>query len=407
MQIMTLASALAMDKKDSVETSAITPAVPPAGQEPAAAQAEEVFPSERHVPVDARGASLAILATLALVFALQWAAEFLVPVVLGIFLAYTLNPLVVWLERIRIPRALGTCIVMLAVLGGAVAAANTLHTEFLSILERLPAATGKVSRALTKAKGSQPGAVQQMQAAAAELEKATNQATGQAPPKRPAEPAPPAIRVRDWIWAGSISAIGFVSGAVMVLFLVFFLLWSGDAFKRKLVHLTGPSLSSKKITIQILEEINTSIQRYMFMLLVTNVLLALLMWMALRAIGLENAGGWAVVAGFLHIVPYFGPLIITVLTGLTAFMQFESISMAMLVAGTSLTIATLIGMFVTTWMTGKIAQMNPAAVFIGLLFWGWLWGVWGLLLGVPIIVVIKVISEHVEGMQPIAELLAE
>jgi predicted PurR-regulated permease PerM len=131
------------------------------------------------------------------------------------------------------------------------------------------------------------------------------------------------------------------------------------------------------------------------------------MWAALRAIGLENAGGWAVVAGFLHVIPYFGPLMITLVTGVTAFMQFESISMAALVAGTSLTIATLIGMFVTTWMTGKIAKMNPAAVFISLLFWGWLWGVWGLLLGVPIIVVVKVIAEHVEDMEPIAELLRE
>jgi predicted PurR-regulated permease PerM len=396
-------------KNPSTETLPAGPAQDQAARvAPAEPKAEEVFPAAPHPPVSARGLSLAILATLAVVFALQWAAKFLVPVVLGIFLAYTLNPLVGWLERIRVPRALGTCIVMLAVLGGAVAAGNSLHTEFMSILERLPAATEKVSRALSKAKGVQPGAVQQMQQAATALEKATNQAAGVQPgPKRAPEAAPPAIRISDWIWAGSISAVGFVSGAVMVLFLVFFLLLSGDTFKRKLVHLTGPSMSNKKITVQILEEINTSIQRYMFMLLVTNALLALLMWIVLRAIGLENAGGWAVVAGFLHIIPYFGPMIITLVTGLTAFMQFESISMAALVAGTSLTIATLIGMFVTTWMTGKIAKMNPAAVFIGLLFWGWLWGVWGLLLGVPIIVVVKVIAEHVEDMEPVAELLRE
>jgi predicted PurR-regulated permease PerM len=366
---------------------------------------DDEFPSQPKALVDARGMSLAVLATLAVVFAVQWSAKFLVPVTLGIFLAYTLNPLVVWLERLRIPRGLGTCIVLLAVLGGTAAGANALHTEFMSILERLPAATAKVGKAL-RAKG-QPSAVQQMQAAATELEKATNQAAGVQPPAKRAEPPPPAIRVRDWIWQGSISAVGFVSGATMVLFLVFFLLWSGDTFKRKLVKLTGPSMHNKKITVNILEDINSSIQKYMFMLLVTNSLLAVLMWGALRAIGLENAGGWAVLAGFLHIIPYFGPVIITVLTGLTAFMQFESLSMAMLVAGASLAICTVIGMFVTTWMTGKIADMNPAAVFIGLLFWGWLWGVWGLLLGVPIIVIIKVIAEHVEDMEPIAELLRE
>jgi predicted PurR-regulated permease PerM len=402
-----------------VSTTPATEPVDPkpvvAEQEPAAAdtsaegpQATEVFPSAPQSTVKAHGLPLAVLATLAFVFALQWAAKFLVPVVLGILLAYTLNPLVAWLERMRIPRALGTSIVMLALLGGAGAAGNSLHTEFMSILERLPEATSKISRAVSKSKGSPPGAVQQMQQAASELEKATNQATGVTPPpKRAPETTPAGIRVRDWIWAGSITAVGFVGGATMVLFLVFFLLLSGDTFKRKLVRLTGPSMASKKITVQILEEINVSIQRYMFMLLVTNVLLAVLMWIALRLIGLENAGGWAVVAGFLHIIPYFGPMIITLVTGITAFMQFESISMAALVGGTSLAIATVIGMFVTTWMTGKIAKMNPAAVFISLLFWGWLWGVWGLLLGVPIIVVVKVIAEHVEDMEPIAELLRE
>jgi predicted PurR-regulated permease PerM len=73
----------------------------------------------------------------------------------------------------------------------------------------------------------------------------------------------------------------------------------------------------------------------------------------------------------------------------------------------SLAIATLVGTFITTMMTGRIAKMNPAAVFIGLLFWGWLWGVWGLLLGVPIIVVLKVIAQHIEGLQSLAELLGE
>jgi predicted PurR-regulated permease PerM len=109
----------------------------------------------------------------------------------------------------------------------------------------------------------------------------------------------------------------------------------------------------------------------------------------------------------LHIIPYFGPLLIAVATGLTAFMQFQSFSMMLLVSASTLVIATLIGTFVTTWMTGRIAKMNAAAVFIGLLFWGWLWGIWGLLLGIPIIVIVKVIAKRVDGMQAVAELLGD
>jgi predicted PurR-regulated permease PerM len=211
----------------------------------------------------------------------------------------------------------------------------------------------------------------------------------------------------DWVLAGSLSLAAFISQATMVVFLVFFLLLAGDTFKRKLVKLTGPSLTRKKVTVHILEDINTSIQSYMFMLLVTNVLLALLMWGALRAIGLENAGAWAVFAGLAHLMPYFGPLLITTATGLAAFLQFESLRMVILVAGASLGIATMVGMVVATWMTGKIAKMNPAAVFVSLLFWGWLWGMWGLLLGVPIVMAIKVVAERVEGMEVVAELLGE
>ena len=201
--------------------------------------------------------------------------------------------------------------------------------------------------------------------------------------------------------------LGFIAQAIMVIFLAFFLLAGGDTFKRKLVRLAGPTLSRKKITINILDDINDSIQKYLFMLLMTNVLLGLLTWIAFRWIGLENAGAWAVAASLLHVIPYVGPIFTAAATGMAAFMQFDSFSMALLVSGASLAIATIVGTLVTTWMTGKIAKMNAAAVFISLLFWAWLWGVWGMLLGIPIIVILKVVSQHVEKLQPVAELLGE
>jgi predicted PurR-regulated permease PerM len=285
--------------------------------------------------------------------------------------------------------------------------------EFVNIVDELPALTHKITRLLTDNSTGQPSTIQQVQAAAAEIEQATANvgadAARRAAARRavPAAAAPGGIRIMDWVLAGSMGFVTFVSQATMVVFLVFFLLLAGDTFKRKLVKLTGPSLTRKKVTVHILEDINTSIQNYMFMLLVTNTLLALLMWGVLRMIGLENAGAWAIFAGVAHVMPYFGPLLITLATGLVAFLQFESLRMVILVAGASLAIATLVGMVVTTWMTGKIAKMNPAAVFVSLLFWGWLWGMWGLLLGVPVVVVVTVVAERVEGMEVVAELLGE
>lgn len=360
------------------------------------------------VHVDAHGLALAILATVAVVFALQWAQEFLIPLVFGILIAYTLNPLTVWLERIRIPRLLAVVLVMAIILGGAALAVNSLRAEFQSIVEQLPVATQKFSRALVKMRGGKHDALEQMQAAATEIERAASQAAGDGGRKpAPVAAAQPRFSLSGWLWASSLGAVTFMGQVAVVIFLVFFFLASGDIFKRKLVKLTGPSFSSKKITVNILNDINTSIQKYMFMLLVTNGLLALLMWAALHLLGLENAGAWALAAGLLHVIPYFGPLLIAGATGLAAFMQFGTFPMMFLVIGIALAVATLVGTFVTTWMTGRIAKMNAVAVFIGLLFWGWVWGIAGLLLGIPMIVIVKVFSEHIEGMQPLTELLGE
>ncbi|GAB3472494.1 AI-2E family transporter [Massilia terrae] len=397
-------------------------AAPPLSQDAPDSGAADLPPEEEAlqlgsarlpVHVNARGLALGIVATVAFVYALQWAQKFFVPLLLGIFIAYTLSPIVNWLERHRIMRPIGATLVTAAIVVGMELTLQRVQGEIFNIVDDLPKITHKVTHMLTDTSDGQPTTIQQVQAAATEIEQAASNAGAdnkRAVPKRaPLPPAAgsPSFRVMDWILAGSVSLAGFASEATMVVFLVFFLLLAGDTFKRKLVRLTGPSLSRKKVTVHILEDINTSIQNYMFMLLVTNSLLALLMWGALRLIGLENAGAWAVFAGLAHIMPYIGPLLITTATGLAAFLQYESLRMTILVAGASLAIATLVGMVVTTWMTGKIAKMNAAAVFVSLLFWGWLWGMWGLLLGVPVVVVLKVVAERVEGMEVLAELLGE
>src|SRR3954464_3876564 len=110
-------------------------------------------------------------------------------------------------------------------------------------------------------------------------------------------PSQPTIKLGNLLMVGSLGAFEILSQSLMVLILVFFLLLSGDTFKHKMVRVTGPALSDKKITVHILDDINRSIQSYMFTTLVTNALLALLTWIAFRWIGLDNAGGWAMAAG--------------------------------------------------------------------------------------------------------------
>jgi predicted PurR-regulated permease PerM len=355
--------------------------------------------------------ALGILAALAVVFALWWARPFVVPLLLGIVITYMLNPLVTWLEAIKIPRLIGTIVVMASVIGGLVLGTYSLRGEAQAIIEQLPAAATKFAAGLARLRFSEAGTMQKVQNAASAVETATTQAAGgSAAPRQPATHVivdSPTFKLGNFLWESSMGAVGAVGQAAMVVFLVFFLLLGGDTFKRKLVRITGPSLSEKKITVHILDDINGSIQKYMVMLLTTNLLVAILAWGAFHWIGLDNAGAWAVAAGLLHIVPYLGPAVTAIATGMAAYMQFDSFAMALLVAGASLAIATFVGTFVATWMTGRIANMNSAAIFISLLFWGWLWGIWGMLLSVPIVVIIKVVSQHVEQLRPIDELLGD
>lgn len=379
-------------------------------QSGAAVVSEPVDLPASRLPRDGRTLALWILAMLAVVFGLSWAQGFVVPLLLGIVIAYTLNPLVAWLETIGIPRAAGTVVVMAGVIAAAVLGTYSLRGQMQTIVEQLPAAATKFASGLARMRIGETGNLQKLQSAAAEVEAATTQAAGGTKPRQPATHVildPPRFKLGNFLWDSSMGALGAVIQAAMVVFLVFFLLLGGDTFKRKLVRLTGPSLSNKKITVHILDAINGSIQKYMLMMLTTNLLVALLTWIAFRWIGLENAGAWAAAAGLLHIIPYLGPGITAAATAMAAFMQFDSFGMALLVAGASLVVATAIGTFVTTWMTGRIAHMNSAAVFISLLFWGWLWGVWGMLLSIPLVVIVKVISQHLEPLHPVAELLGD
>ena len=355
--------------------------------------------------------SLAIIAALASVAFLDWAQSFLVPLLLGVVISYALTPLVAWLESARIPRSIGTVIVMASVMGVLGVGAYSLRGQVQTIIDQVPEAATRFADGLSRLQPGRSSNLRTIQDAATKVEKATAQVAVAPPAPRQAATHvivdEPRFKLGDFLWNSSMGAVGAVGQAATVIFLVYFLLLGGDTFRRKLVRITGPSLSRRKVTVYILDDINGSIQKYMLMLLTTNLLVGLLSWGVLRWIGLENAGAWAVVAGLLHVVPYLGPAVTAIAAGLAAFMQFESFPTALLVAGSSLAIAMIVGTLLATWMTGRIASMNPAAVFISLLFWGWLWGVWGMLLSVPLIVMMKVVSQHVEQFHPLAELLGD
>ena len=357
---------------------------------------------------DARGTALMTLAVLAVLFSLQVAAKFVIPVVISVLMAYALNPVVTLLERGHIPRLLGTFVVLGGLVLGSGYVVYALSGQTKAIVAQVPSVVTKISRA-TDALANDGSSLKGMRKAAEALQKATDQATGTGTPILGARMVmvQPASPLKDMVMAGGLEIVTFIGQATMVIFLVFFLLLADDKFKRKFVKVAGRTISEKKITVQMFEQINLTIQRYLAMLAVTNLTVALVSWLVFHLIGLNNAGTWALAAGVLHLIPYFGPLLIAIATATAAFMQFGTFYMAAITGAVSLGVASVIGIVLTTWMTGRLAQMNTVAVFLSLLLFGFIWGVWGALLSVPIAVIVKVVSDHIEGLDAFAEFLGE
>ena len=134
-------------------------------------------------------------------------------------------------------------------------------------------------------------------------------------------------------------------------------------------------------------------------------LVGLATWLSFWAVGLDHAAVWGVAAAVLNLVPYLGNLLITIGSALVGFLQFGTLEMALLVACISLVINGIEAFLLSPWLTSRASKMNALAIFVGVLAWGWLWGAWGLLLGVPILMVIKAICDRVDDLKPVGEFL--
>ena len=369
-------------------------------------------PALLHMPVSIRSLSLVVLALLASLFVLHWAKAVFIPLMVGLIFSYALSPLVNWMESRRVPRWLGAAVLLLAIIGAMTGVAYSLKDEALKMVDSLPAAAQKF-RQTVKGQGTaakSDSTLQSVQKAATQIEQAAREG---APPDPVANSRgalrvvveTPRFNVTDYLWTGTMGLVTLVGQVTLVIFLTYFLMVSGDTFRRKLLKIAGPSLSAKKITLQALHEITGQIQRYLQVQLFTSAVVGLLTGVALKMIGLENAAVWGIAAGVFNLVPYVGALITAVATALVGFLQFGSLNMAMVVGGISLFIHTIIGNLITPWLTSRASRMNPVAVFVGLLAWGWLWGVWGLLLGMPILMIVKSVCDRVDDFKSVGEFL--
>jgi len=395
-----------------------------------------------HMPVDVRSLSLIVLTVLASIYALHWAKAILVPILLGVMFSYALTPVVDTLARWHVPRALGAGVVLSAIVVVIGWGGWTLSDDATALIENLPQVAHKLRQAVDSPPG-QPTAspIERVQQAANELAQAAQRAASEAsasaasasastPVRRragttttaptsgslpAAPPMPPgvthvvvehdAFNVRDYLWSGTIGLFSFFGQTLVVLFVTLFLLASGTTFRRKMVKLAGPRLSQKKITVQALDEVSVQIQRYLLVQLATSVVVGVATGLAFYALGLNNAATWGVAAGITNLVPYVGAVIVGIGSATVGFIQFDAIDRALLIGASSFAIHAVVGNLLTPWWTGRASRMSPFAVFVGVLTFGWLWGAVGLILGTPILMVVKSVCDRVDELKPVGEFL--
>jgi predicted PurR-regulated permease PerM len=382
-----------------------------------------------HMPVDVRSVSLAIIATLLCFYTLRWAAEIVVPILMGVMVSYALGPVVNRLERFKVPRALGATALLLAILIAMGWGVWSLGDQTDALLETIPKVSQKI-RDFSQTVTGKASTIERVQRAAADLATAADSSSsspsasattggvsssGAASTKRSAIVATPApvatpaapsrFDIRSYVVTGTVGLMSFLGKVAVVFFLALFLLSSGNSFRRKMVKLAGPKLSQKKVTIETLDEITEQIQRYLLVQVGVSVVVGVVTWLVFFALGVNQSAVWGVVAAVTNLIPYVGALLVGAGAAVVALVQFGTPSMALVVGGSSFAIHTVIGNVLTPWWMGRASKMSAVAVFVSVLLFGWLWGVAGLLLGVPILLVVKTVCDRVEDLKPIGELL--
>jgi len=343
---------------------------------------------------------------------LRYARDLLIPVVIAGLVGHTLNPVVAQLARWRVPRAAGAPLVVALLVLGAGAGVYALRNQAVAVVEQLPEAARKFRDHLREQRRREGGAVEKTREAAEELEKTAeaiasrrSRTTSGGAQRVQVEEAP--FDLYRYLWAGSLGLVYLGLQGMVVVFLVFFLLLSGDLYKRKLVALAGHAAARRRLTGEVLDEITAQIGRFLLVRVATSAIVAVVTTAALWALGLEHAIVWGVLAGILNTIEYLGPVLVSGGLAIVAFLQFGTLSAALAISGVALVITSLEGWLITPALLGRATRMNAVAVFLSLLFWGWVWGPLGLILAVPMMVIVKAVCDRVDGLRPVAELLGD
>ncbi len=325
---------------------------------------------------------------LAVLYTMRLAGEFLVPIVIAVLLDFLLSPVIRRMHRRGIPNPVGAAIVGLVVFGTVGVTITMLASPATEWIGRAPSSLSAVANRVQRI--ARPLA--KLQETTAKVQAAVT--SGEEKKTQEVVVAGPSILSRMTPHVASLGA-----AALTVVFLTFFLLASGDLFMSRVIE-SIPQFSDKKKAVRIAREVEDGISRYLFTVACINTGVGLATWCALYFLGMPNAMLWGVMAGVLNFVPYVGAMTTIVIIGVAALATFESTTHALAMPAAFLAINTVEANLATPIMMGRQFPLNNVAIFVGFLFWWYLWGIPGALLAVPLMVALYVCCEHIEKLKP-------
>jgi predicted PurR-regulated permease PerM len=362
------------------------------------------------VRLDIRATAVTIVAGAGMLYALREGASLVAPVLLSVLLAYALEPFVALVCRSRLPRALAIIVVFALLIAGLVTVGLLAKRQVAAFLDALPATMRELQQSIEHGRQEaeptdRPGAIEHFRNAATEI-KATIDAASRRPTPGVARVAPvdAPFSLRGYVAGASVAVAAAALRVLAIALLTLLLLLRGEALKRKLIAIAGPR-AQQKVTHDVIKAIDRQIERYLVVRLLISAIVAGATWLGLWALGVRQPAVLGLIAGMLNLMPFIGPTAAVALIALVAFLQFHTLEMTAAAGGWAGLVAVLEGNVISPWLTGRAGELNTVAVFVSVLFWGWMWDAWGLVLAIPIMVAIKAAADHIEPLQPVGELL--
>ena len=344
-------------------------------------------------PFDIKSIALTGLFVLAVFYTMYFMRALLLPLVLALLLSYLLAPLVRLLGRIHLKPAFGAALVLLSLVGLVIYGISRLAEPAAGWLEKAPYSLQQIKQKLLPLKKPMEKVAQ----ASGEIDKLTTSDETQAK----------TVVVKHNAMADAFltQTPEFIASGVVMFILLYFLLAYDGVFLMKLIKVI-PRLADKKRAVSIVREIETQISRYLLTVTLINIGLGTAVGLTVHLLGLRNPIMWGVLVATLNFVPYLGALTGIICMTLGAVLSFDSLGYAMVFPASYLILATLEGNFITPLILGHSLTLNPVVILIALTFWGWMWGISGMILAVPILATFKIFCDHIEPMAPIGEFVS-